>query len=142
MRRWGRRLRARAGRRVARLDRRRTAHWIMLRAMPRAIRMRFDPTSADGLDACFELAIRDPAGRDPVCFELRIAEGRCEVQPGGAARAGARATIGADDLILLVSGAASWPELLSSGRFELDGDPFLALRFASLFRMPVQLEPA
>ena len=53
----------------------------------------------------------------------------------------ARATIGSDDLILLATGAASWPELLSSGRFELTGDPFLALRFASLFRLPVELDP-
>jgi hypothetical protein len=27
------------------------------------------------------------------------------------------------------------------GRFELSGDPFLALRFASLFRLPVVLDP-
>ena len=32
--------------------------------MPRAIGMRFDPASAEGLEACFELAIRDPRGRD------------------------------------------------------------------------------
>ena len=35
----------------------------------------------------------------------------------------------------------TWPELISSGRFELSGDPFLALRFASLFRLPVRLDP-
>jgi hypothetical protein len=35
----------------------------------------------------------------------------------------------------------TWPELISSGRFELSGDPFLALRFASLFRPPVRLDP-
>ena len=46
-----------------------------------------------------------------------------------------------DDLIRLAGGAASWPELFSSGRFELSGDPFLALRFAALFRLPVELEP-
>jgi hypothetical protein len=48
---------------------------------------------------------------------------------------------GSEDLILLASGAVGWPELLSSGRFELTGDPFLALRFASLFRLPVVLDP-
>jgi SCP-2 sterol transfer family len=137
-----RRLLARAGRGVARLDRRRTPHWIVLRVLPRAISMRFDPASADGLEACLELAIRDPHGRAPARFELTIEDGRCAVSTGGAPRAGARAIIGSDDLILLASGAASWPELLSSGRFELSGDPFLALRFAALFRMRVQLEPA
>jgi hypothetical protein len=139
---FGRRLLARAGRRVARLDRRRAPHWIVLRMMPRAIAMRFDPASADGLEACFELAVRDPHGRPPARFEVVIADGRCAVRTDGTARAGARAMIGSDDLILLASGAASWPELLSSGRFELSGDPFLALRFAALFRMPVHLEPA
>jgi hypothetical protein len=34
----------------------------------------------------------------------------------------------------------TWPRLLASGRFQLTGDPFLALRFASLFRLPVVLE--
>ena len=42
----------------------------------------------------------------------------------------------------LAGGAVTWPQLLSSGRFQLTGDPFLALRFASLFRLPVVLEPA
>ena len=63
------------------------------------------------------------------------------MRSGAPARAHARATIGADDLILLAGGAVTWPQLLSSGRFELTGDPFLALRFASLFRLPVILEP-
>ena len=134
-------LRQRAGQRLARLDRRRTAHWIMLRVIPRAIAMRFDPTASQGLQATLELAIRDPRGRSPARFELAIAGTSCSVRSGAAQRPGARAVVGSDDLILLASGAASWPELLSSGRFELSGDPFLALRFASLFKLPVRLEP-
>ena len=69
-----------------------------------------------------------------------MAQARCTVSPGPPARADARAGLGADDLILLAGGAATWPQLLSSGRFELTGDPFLALRFASLFRLPVVLD--
>jgi hypothetical protein len=64
------------------------------------------------------------------------------VRPGAPAHSAARASIGADDLILLAGGAVTWPQLLSSGRFELTGDPFLALRFAGLFRLPVALEGA
>jgi hypothetical protein len=63
------------------------------------------------------------------------------VRPGPEPGAGARALVGADDLIALVRGTVTWPELISSGRFELSGDPFLALRFAALFRLPVRLEP-
>ena len=39
-------------------------------------------------------------------------------------------------MIRLVSGSAGWPELVSGGRLELSGDPFLAIRFPSLFRLP------
>jgi SCP-2 sterol transfer family len=127
------------GQRLARLDRGRAFHWVVVRLLPRAIRMRFDPAAAHDLDATLELAIRHPAR--PASYELAISGASCSVRPGSPSRAGARATIGSDDLILLASGAVTWPELLSSGRFELTGDPFLALRFASLFRLPVVLDP-
>ena len=130
-----------AGRWLAALDRHPAGHRMIVRALPRAIRRRFNPRLADGLEAVFELAIRDPHGQRHDRFALAIADDRCSVQPGAPERPGARATIGSDDLILLATGAASWPELLSSGRFELAGDPFLALRFASLFALPVELDP-
>ncbi|HEY3727083.1 MAG TPA: SCP2 sterol-binding domain-containing protein [Solirubrobacteraceae bacterium] len=140
MRPWGRRMLARGGARVARLDRRRPAHWVVLRVIPRAIAMRFDPDAADGLQATLQLTIRDPRGGAPAHFALAIAESSCSVRSGAAEHPGACAVVASDDLILLASGAASWPELLSSGRFELSGDPFLALRFAALFKLPVALE--
>jgi hypothetical protein len=129
------------GRQLAALDRWPPAHWLIVRALPSAIRRRFDRTSARDLEAVLELAVRDPRGRDPARFELAIAGERCRVRARVPERPGARALIGSDDLILLACGAARWPELLSSGRFELSGDPFLALRFASLFRLPVELDP-
>jgi hypothetical protein len=124
------------------MDRRRPVHWIVLRAIPRAIVMRFDCAAADDLQATLQLTIRDPRGRPPEHFALAVADARCSVRRGTPERPGARAEVGSGDLILLASGAASWPELLSNGRFELSGDPFLALRFAALFKLPVQLEPA
>lgn len=130
------------GRWLAWLDRFAPVHWIVVRGLPPAIKLRFDPGAASGLTATFELAIRDPRGRDPRRFALAITEESCSVRTGSAERPGARAMLGSDDLILLASGAASWPELLSSGRFELSGDPFLAIRFASLFKLPVQLDGA
>jgi hypothetical protein len=39
-------------------------------------------------------------------------------------------------MVRLVSGAVGWPELLSNGRLVMSGDPFLALRFPILFRLP------
>ena len=133
-------MRRRIGLLAAWLERRRAAHWVVLRALPRAIAIRFDRDAADELEATFELAIRNPRGGEPARYALAIADRRCQVRAGAARRPGARAAVGADDLILLASGAASWPELLSEGRFELSGDPFLALRFAALFRLPVALD--
>jgi hypothetical protein len=103
--------------------------------------MRFDPSASDGLQATLQLTIRGPSGQAPQHFALAIAGADCSVRRGTPERPSARAIVGSDDLILLASGAASWPQLLSSGRFELSGDPFLALRFAALFNLPIQLEP-
>jgi hypothetical protein len=129
------------GERLIELDRNRVVHWLLMRVMSRAIARRFDPSAAGELEATLELALRDPHGRPTTRYELRISGARCGVRAGGAGEAAARASIGSDDLILLAAGAVGWPELFSSGRFELTGDPFLALRFASLFRLPVVLDP-
>ena len=129
------------GERLIALDRLPLVHWILVRVLSRAIARRFDPSAATGLDATLELALRDPHGRPTARYEVQISDGRCAVRPGVPDGAGARASIASNDLILLASGAVGWPELFSSGRFELTGDPFLALRFASLFRLPVVLDP-
>jgi alkyl sulfatase BDS1-like metallo-beta-lactamase superfamily hydrolase len=106
--------------------------------LPSAIARRFDPEAAGDLSAVFELCVTDPHAGEPARFQLTIAAGRCEVKSGPATDAGATATVGAGDLIRMVSGAVSFPELLASGQLELAGDPFLALRFPSLFRLPAQ----
>ncbi len=124
---------------MAALDRRRVPHRMILRALPRAIAGRFDPGAAGDLQALFELRVRDPGGGAPERFWLSVAAGRCEVSSlaaGSSGAVGASVTVGAGDLIRLVTGAAGWPALLSAGRLELDGDPFLALRFPTLFRLP------
>jgi hypothetical protein len=123
---------------LARRDRGPVMHRLILAVLPRAIAHRFDAVAAGDLDATLELSIRHDSR--PASLTLAITEARCSVRPGSPAHAHARASVGADDLILLAGGAATWPQLLSSGRFELTGDPFLALRFASLFRLPVVLE--
>ena len=131
-------MKRRLARWVARRDRGRVVHGLILAALPRAIARRFDGGAAEDLDATLELTIRHHSR--PASYALAIADARCSVRPGPPERANARARIGADDLILLAGGAVTWPQLLSSGRFELTGDPFLALRFASLFGLPVVLD--
>jgi hypothetical protein len=132
-------MKRRLARWLARRDRGRVAHALILSMLPRAIARRFDAAAAHDVDATLELAIRH-ASR-PASYALAINGTRCSVRSGAPAKANARAAIGADDLILLAGGAVTWPQLLSNGRFQLTGDPFLALRFASLFRLPVVLEP-
>ena len=130
-------MKRRLARWLARRDRGRVAHRLILATLPRAIARRFDGGAAEDLDATLELSIRHHSR--PASYALAIADARCTVRPGPPERANARARIGAGDLILLAGGAATWPQLLSNGRFELTGDPFLALRFASLFGLPVVL---
>jgi hypothetical protein len=100
--------------------------------------IRFDASRAQDLDATLELRVRFRRMRKPVPFTLRIETGRLRLRPGAAAKPGATATIGAGDLGRLAIGTSRWPELLASGRLELGGDPFLALRFPMLFRLPAQ----
>ncbi len=70
---------------------------------------------------------------------MRVSGGRCEITPGRATDPDATATVGAGDLIRMVSGATAFPELLASGNLELGGNPFVALRFPSLFRLPARV---
>lgn len=129
---------SRGGSRVAKLDVRPIPHRAILRAIPHVIPRRFDPAAAQDLDAVFELQVRDPRGGEPARFALAVADGRCEVAAGPASDPTATAMLGADDLIRMVSGAVAFPELLASGRLELAGNPFVALRFPGLFRLPAR----
>jgi putative sterol carrier protein len=129
---------SRGGSRVAQLDSRPIPHSAIVRTIPRAIPLRFDPDAAGDLQAVFELRVRDPQGGEPARFQLAVADGRCEVTAAPASDPAATATVGADDLIRMVSGAATFPQLLASGRLELAGNPFVALRFPGLFRLPAR----
>jgi putative sterol carrier protein len=94
----------------------------------------FDRQSAQDLTATFALRVR--LGRRPVSFGLHVDQGRMRVSRGAPQNPGATVTVQMRDLLKLASGAVGWPQLLAAGRLELTGDPFLALRFPGLFRMP------
>jgi SCP-2 sterol transfer family len=126
---------ARGGAAVARLEHRPALHRLVVWSIPMAIPWRFDPEAAGDLEARFELRVRNPAGGEPARFEIHIHEGRCDVRSGGADGVTA-VTVNAGDLVRLASAATGWPELLSGGRLELSGNPFEALRFPVLFRLP------
>ena len=127
------RLVQRGGAGVARLDSTRTAHALLLQAVHLLIPRLFDPDSAGDLDAKFELRIRDPRGGDPDVSTVVIAGGCCRVLPGPDPSTRVALTVGADDLVRMVSGEVGWPQLVSAKRLVLWGDPYLALRFPLLF---------
>ena len=125
------------GERVARFDRRPRARRLLVQAIPRVIPRWFDADAASDLEATFELAIRDRRSGELEPFAIRISEQHCTVTRGPAIEPGARVEICAEDMIRVASGGVGWPELVSNGRLVLSGDPFLAIRFPSLFRLPV-----
>jgi hypothetical protein len=109
-----------------------------VRVIERAIPHLFNPAAAGDLDAVFALEI---TGRRPTFLGLTVRDDSLTVTRGRPARAGATVSIGAGDMVLLVTGEVGWPELLARGRLELSGDPFLALRFPRLFELPAEAGP-
>ena len=93
----------------------------------------FDRQAAEGLTATFALRVRSMNGRRPRTLLIEVDEGRLR---RGSGQPSATATLFAGDLARLAAGTVGWPELLASGRLELTGDPFLALRIPGLFRLP------
>ncbi len=124
------------GERVASLSTHGATHAAAMRAIRLALPARFDPQRAGDLEATLELRVRRPGGEGFTPLRLRISQGQLHVSPGPASQAGAAVELGADDIVRLAAGAVGWPELVSAGRMTLTGDPFLALRFPSLFRLP------
>jgi hypothetical protein len=126
----------RGGARLARLDGSRAGHAALLRAIERVLPRLFDPAAAGDLDAVFELQLTHPRRSEPDRFTVTVRSGRLSLTRGPAPGAGARISLGADDMVLLASGDVGWTGLLASGRLALSGDPFLALRFPRLFDLP------
>jgi hypothetical protein len=132
----------RGGALAAWFDRFPRAHDALLLSIYVIIPLLFDPSRAEGLDASFELRIRDPAGGDPDVSSVIVSEGTCRIVPRRTRPTQRHpaprviVTAGADDLVRMASGDIGWPQLVSAGRMELWGDPYLALRFPLLFGMP------
>jgi hypothetical protein len=110
---------------------------LVLGALPAGLSRRFDAAAAGDLDATFELRV--PGGRNGQRrFAVRVSESRCTVERRAAPEAGASVMISAGDIVRLVTRTLPWPVLLANDRLELGGDPFLALRFPKLFRLPAE----
>lgn len=124
------------GERVAGLSAHGVPHAIAVRAIRTALPARFDPGRAEDLEATLELRVRRRNGDGVTPLGLRISRGELHVSSGPAPSAGAAVELGVEDIVRLAAGTVGWPELISAGRMTMTGDPFLALRLLSLFRLP------
>jgi hypothetical protein len=105
----------------------------ILRAVPFGLEWRFDAAAAGELEAVIELRVTDSDRRRGARFAIVVGGGRCEVRRRPAPESGAQVSIPALDAVRLLAGAEPWPALLADGRLTLSGEPFLALRFPTLF---------
>jgi hypothetical protein len=126
----------RGGGQLARLNRIRPGHAMLVVGIYVLIPLLFDPEMAGDLDDHFELRILNPRGGEPDVAAVVVAGGKCRVVLGPYAPARVVVTAGADDIVRMASGEIGWPQLVSAGRMVLWGDPYLALRFPLLFGMP------
>lgn len=118
---------------AARLDRNRLTRQAALRALPPLVEQLFDSRYAEGLDTTIELRVLASLGGPQVDFAMRFKDGELVVTRGSAPDAKAWFGGRLSDMIRVASGNADWKDVLSSGRFELGGDPFVALRVPLLF---------
>lgn len=122
----------RGDRHLARLDRG-LGRQALLAALPRAMPLQFVPAAAEGFEGTIALRVRSGNGGSPAAYEIAVAQGRCAVRRASSPAAATTVTVTGSDLIRLAGGAAAWPRLMGEGRLEIEGDPFVALRFPALF---------
>ena len=99
----------------------------LLAALPRMLEGRIDREAARGFTGKLELRIRPDDS-----YQLDFVDGECTVRRGSNGAAQATVTVGAADLARLVAGKVTWYRLVGAGRMELDGDPYVAVRFPKL----------
>jgi len=113
---------------AARADNLKPSRKFGLRLLPRILTRRFVAEHADGVNAVIELRVNESRGGPEVRFRLQISDNELQVSRGTAPEARAWLSGGLNDFVLIASGAIPWTELLASGRLQLGGDPFTALR--------------
>ena len=106
------------------------AHWLVL-----ALRARFDPAAAGGVNESYEFGIEGDA---VVRFDVAEGDGRARMGP--ATDPAVRITADADTLAALTGGAISGPEALGRGA-RIEGDPAAIERMRSILPLR-RVEPA
>jgi alkyl sulfatase BDS1-like metallo-beta-lactamase superfamily hydrolase len=99
-------------------------------------RTMFDPLAAEGLEASYELRLRE----DRFCAE--VVDGRFEIVRGKAEQPAAIIEAEAGTLAALVYGDRQLAEAVCSGDLQIEGDWSAVERFLALFSLPEPAAPA
>lgn len=92
-----------------------------------AMKARFNPSAAGGLDLVFGFAIDDKH------FALIVRDGTCELQEGENADANVTLIMDAETMQGIVSGETDGMQAFMSGKLRTEGDMMLAMKLSELF---------
>jgi DNA-binding HxlR family transcriptional regulator len=95
-----------------------------------SFRTMFNPQSAKGLKATYDLRFRDDR------FYARVSKGQLEIVRGEINKADVKVETSANTLTALVYGGRSLNEAIRSGDVKLEGDKKMLERFLKLFPLP------
>jgi putative sterol carrier protein len=94
----------------------------------------FNPAKAAGQQATVQYEISAPDGTHE--WAMRIADGRCEVEPGRAESPRVTIRIGLADFLRLITGKANGMQLFMTGKLKVSGDLFFAQTYQGWFDRP------
>jgi putative sterol carrier protein len=94
----------------------------------------FNPTKAAGQQATVQYEISAPDGTHE--WAMRIADGRCQVEPGRAESPRVTIRIGLADFLRLITGKANGMQLFMTGKLKVSGDLFFAQTYQGWFDRP------
>jgi putative sterol carrier protein len=94
----------------------------------------FNPAKAAGQEATVQYEISAPDGTHE--WAMRIADGRCEVEPGRAESPRVTIRIGLADFLRLITGKANGMQLFMTGKLKVSGDLFFAQTYQGWFDRP------
>ena len=94
----------------------------------------FNPDKAAGQQATVQYEINGPDGTYE--YNMRIADGRCEVDKGRAESPRVTLRIGLADFLRLITGKANGMQLFMTGKLKVSGDLFFAQTYQAWFDRP------
>jgi putative sterol carrier protein len=92
----------------------------------------FEPNKAGKLNTIVQYDVKTPDG--VVTFQMRVAEGQCDIQHGAPQQANVKLGISLPDFLRLVGGKLNGLQAFMTGRLRVTGDVLLASKVEGWFR--------